>query len=263
MVTKGSDMSKNSNNLAILLATLSILFGCSATREVTVPEEPVQQAEIPVEDAPEKPVETAVAAEPAPVIPEERVYKVNGADSLVEIRVYREGRLAHLGHNHIISSRDLRGIIILARDVGNSTLDLQLPVATLVVDDPTLRQASGKDFATELSEADIEGTRTNMLGAKVLDAERFPQVQVRAKVAGGKLPVLELDASVRLLGISRPLKIPVKVELDGDQLTANGIFDIHQTEFGLKPFSTLVGALTVKDKLTIRFRIVAREVPAP
>jgi polyisoprenoid-binding protein YceI len=246
-------------NLTGTVALVSILSACSATQEVTTPEEPAQKPETPAAEAPEASAETAVVAEPAPAIPEERVFKVNGEASLVEIRVYREGRLARLSHNHIISSKDLQGSVILARDIRNSSLDLQLPVTTLIVDDPALRQEAEKDFNTAVAESDIEGTRTNMLGEKVLDAKNFPKIRVRAKVAGGKLPVLELDASLRILGISNSLKIPVKVETDGDQLTASGIFDIHQSEFGMKPFSTLVGALKVKDKLTIRFRIVARK----
>ncbi len=246
-------------NLVGTMLLVSILSACSATREMTTPEEPAQKTETPVAEAP---AEKAVAAEPAPTIPEERVFKVNGEASLVEIRVYREGRLARLGHNHIISSKDLQGTVILARNIRNSSLDLQLPVATLIVDDSALRQEAGKDFNTTVDESDIEGTRTNMLGEKVLDAKHFPKIRVQAKVTGGKLPVLELDASLRILGISNSLKIPAKVEVRGDQLTASGIFEVHQSKFGMQPFSTLVGALKVKDKLTIRFRIVARETPS-
>lgn len=249
-------------NLGGAMLLVSILSACSATQEMTTPEEPVQKTETPAAEAPEASAEKAVAAEPAPAIPEERVFKVNGEASLVEIRVYHEGRLARLGHNHIISSKDLQGTVILTRNIHNSSLDLQLPVATLIVDDSSLRQEAGKDFNTTVAESDIEGTRTNMLGEKVLDAKHFPKIRVRAKVAGGKLPVLALDASLRILGISNSLKIPVKVETRGDQLTASGIFEVHQSKLGMQPFSTLVGALKVKDKLTIRFRIVAREAPS-
>ena len=191
------------------------------------------------------------------------MFKVDGKASLVEIRVYREGRLAHLGHNHIISSRDLQGSIVLAPNVEDSTVDLRLPVASLVVDDPALREAAGKDFEAKLTESDIEGTRTNMLGPRVLYMERYPQVRVRATVAGGKLPVLQLDTSVRILGVSHSHRIPVTVKTEGEQLRASGIFDTHQSKFGMQPFSTLVGALKVQDKLSVRFRIVARETEDP
>ena len=244
------------------LLMMWILAGCAAIQKTTAPEP--AEAETPTQQPPpEAPAEKEPAVEPEPAPPRERVFKVEGKDSLVEIYVYREGRLAHLGHNHVISSRDLQGTVTVSPTIEDSRLDLRLPVATLVVDDPALRKAAGKDFDTPLNESDIEGTRTNMLGVKVLDAKQFPMVRVQAKVADGALPVLQLDTSVRVLGMDHSQRIPVKVEIAGNLLTASGIFDVRQSDFGMKPFSTLVGALTVKDKLTIRFRVAARETAAP
>src|ERR1044071_8010557 len=39
------------------------------------------------------------------------VYRVEPGDSLVVVRVYRGGRLAKLGHDHVVSSKDVRGFI--------------------------------------------------------------------------------------------------------------------------------------------------------
>ncbi len=239
-----------------------ILSGCSAFQKTAEQESP-EVAETPAQAVPEEPAEQEPAAEPQPAPPRERLFKVDGQASLVEIFVYREGRLAHLGHNHIISSKSLQGTVTVAPKIEDSSLDLQLPVASLIVDDPALRKAAGKDFQTPLSESDIEGTRNNMLGVKVLEAKKFPTVQVHARVAGGTLPVLKLDADVRVLGISNSLRVPVKVEIGDDRLTASGIFDVHQTKLGITPFTTLVGALKVKDKLTVRFHIVARDTAVP
>ncbi len=247
---------------AAALILMWTLTGCSAFQKTAAPES-AEVAETPAQAIPEEPAAQEAPAEPEPAPPRERVFKVDGQASLVEIFVYREGRLAHLGHNHVISSRDLQGTVTVAPKIEDSRLDLRLPVATLVVDDPALRKAAGKDFDIPLSDSDIEGTRTNMLGAKVLDAKQFPAVQVRATVAGGALPVLKLDADVQVLGIRTSLRVPVKVEMGDDRLTASGIFEVYQTKLGMKPFTTLVGALKVKDKLKVRVHIVARETAAP
>ena len=84
--------------------------------------------------------------------------------SLLTIHVYRDGRLKRLGHNHVISSTQLSGL------VDRDGADLFLAVATLAVDDPALREAAGARFDTTPKPADIEATRRNLLGPKLLDA---------------------------------------------------------------------------------------------
>ena len=112
-----------------------------------------------------------------------KVYRVEPGDSLVVVRVYRGGRLAKLGHDHVVSGREPRGFI----DADKGRGDLYVAVETLAVDDPAQRAAAG--FESTPSESDIAGTRSNML-EKVLQAERFPFVVLRVRavlaVAAGR-----------------------------------------------------------------------------
>src|SRR5437879_1528450 len=56
---------------------------------------------------------------------------------------------------------------------------------------------------------------------------------------------------------TQPVTAPVRVELRGRELTANGRFAIKQTAFGIKPIS-IGGVVAVKDALDIAFSITAR-----
>lgn len=173
-----------------------------------------------------------------------KVYRVQPGDSLIVVRVYRGGRLAKLGHDHVVSSREPRGFI----DADKGRCDLYVAAQTLVVDDPAQRSAAGLDSTP--SESDIAGTRSNML-EKVLEAERFPFVVLR--VRGLAQGVLEAELSLH--GVTRPMRIPAKVEPGAERIDVSGSFAINQSDFGIEPFSVFGGALTVQDRVDFSFAI--------
>jgi polyisoprenoid-binding protein YceI len=213
-----------------------------------------------VEKAPLAPRQEAAPSAPVvpPVLPAEGVYQVDAQATDLRIYVYRAGRLARLGHNHVISSKDVQGTVTLRRDLQETTVRLEIPVATLVVDDPGLREAAGPGFRSEPSESDIAATRRNMLSERVLDAGPYPSIRVQAGVAGGALPDLEMDANITIRDVTLRVRVPVKLESSANSVTANGELEIRQTDFGVTPFSVLGGALSVRDEVGIRYRVVAR-----
>lgn len=175
-----------------------------------------------------------------------RVYRVESGNSLVAVRVYRGGRLAKLGHDHVVSSQEPGGFI----DADKGRADLYVAVESLAVDDPAQRAAAG--FESTPSESDIAGTRSNML-EKVLEAERFPFVvlRIRAVERGA------VQAELSLHGVTRALSIPAKIDAGAERIEASGRFAVNQTDFGIAPFSVLGGALAVQDRVELWFAIRA------
>jgi len=151
----------------------------------------------------------------------------------------------------VVSSREARGFV--DRDTGRS--DLYVALESLVVDDPAQRAAAG--FESTPSESDIAGTRSNML-EKVLEAERFPFVVLRVRAAAQG----DLEAELSLHGVTRPMRIPAKLDADPQRIEASGRFALKQTDFGIEPFSVLGGALTVQDEVEISFAIRAARIGA-
>lgn len=178
-----------------------------------------------------------------------RVYRVEPGDSLITVRVYRGGRLAKLGHDHVVSSREPRGFI----DADKGRADFYVAVESFAVDDPAQRAAAG--FESTPSESDIAGTRSNML-EKVLEAERFPFVvlRIRAVEQGA------VQAALSLHGVTRALGIPAKIDAGAERIEVSGSFAINQTDFGIEPFSVLGGALAVQDRVDLSFTIRAPRI---
>ena len=194
-----------------------------------------------------------------------RPYRVVPARSRLIILVYRAGALAALGHNHVIACRCVSGTLYVPQRVLDTTFTLSIPVRKLSVDDARLRAAQhSAAFPPDVPQSARRGTRHNMLSASVLDAQVFPDIDVRS--AGlRRAPArrgTEVQARVRIVlrGRTHLLTVPVHYRLSGGELTTQGEFSLQQTALGLKPFSVLFGALRVKNQLTVRFDLVA--VPA-
>jgi hypothetical protein len=185
------------------------------------------------------------------------VYTIDADRSLVTLHVYRAGRLAKLGHNHVITSANESGRAWKSGTPATSGFEVRMAVADLVVDDPAARAAAGPDFPGELSEAARDGTRANMLRAEVLDGERYPEIVVRAGSLGGTWDQPTVAASVTLKGQTRSIDVPLAIERSDDAIAARGSFRVLQSDFGITPFSIGGGAIAVADAVEISFEIRA------
>ena len=186
-------------------------------------------------------------------------YVVDPAQSDFHWLVYKAGAFSRFGHNHTIAVGNLSGNVLVNHgDLAKSQFDLQFGVGQLVVDDAALRSTLGEDFASVPKPDDIAGTKKNMLGERVLDGEKYPQIRITGTgpAAGGAMQ--ELAVKVEMLGRVIDLKVPTNVTIDGDQLRATGEFELNHADLGMQPFSVMAGALQVGEKLSFTYDIRAQ-----
>jgi hypothetical protein len=190
-------------------------------------------------------------------------YDLIAVQSLLTLLVYRGGTLAGVGHNHVIASHDLSGTFYLPADPLAASFEVRVPVTTLTVDEPELRATeSAADFPPDVSQGARDGTRRNMLGPALLDADDYPEVllwSVHLESATLSQPgelVAGIAAQVR--GEWHIVRMPLHYELSADTLTVTGEAPLKQSELGLTPFTALMGALAVQDEMHLKVRIVAR-----
>jgi polyisoprenoid-binding protein YceI len=186
-----------------------------------------------------------------------QIYTLDPQVSQIHILVYRGGTLARLGHNHVISSKSLHGRAWVHSDFQRSGFEVTLPIATLIIDDPATRALHGEQFATEVAQKDIDGTRRNLMRPEVLDGEQFPEIKLVASRVSGTVKTPQVSAHVTIRGVTREIPIPLDLKVQQDHLIATGEFDLLQTDFGIKPFSIALGALQVLDELHVTYRLVA------
>lgn len=210
------------------------------------------------------PPPSAVHAPQAPSPPSRigRPYDVAGGQSLLELLVYRAGTLASAGHNHVIASHDLAGTLYIPADPLATTFEVRVPAASLTVDEPQLRSAeSAADFPSEVSQGAREGTRRNMLGPALLDADEHPDVllwSVRLEsTTPGRPGELVATIAAQVRGDWHLVRMPLHYELSPEGLTVTGEASLRQSELGLTPFTALMGALAVQDEMHLELRLVA------
>lgn len=184
-----------------------------------------------------------------------RVYRLDASASRVLILVGKAGPLAHFGHRHAIAVRKLRGFAETTARGGRA--NLVFPVAALEVDPPALRAGLGPAYAEPLDAEARAGTRKHMLGPEVLDAARFPRIALAVTAASGDSSAA-LAVRITLHGMTRTLDVRGLVVRHNDELFADGTFGVMQSEFGITPYSAVLGALRVADRLEIRYRLVFR-----
>ncbi|WP_188750731.1 YceI family protein [Marinobacterium zhoushanense] len=182
------------------------------------------------------------------------VYRLDASRSIAVIRVYRGGRMAKLGHDHVVASHQVQGLILWQSDWRARRADLFVPLAALTVDEAELRRQYS--LTTQPSERDIEGTRNNMLN-KTLRVNDNPFVTLQLQPLSGALPQMSVQVEISLNGVTRRKQVEVKVEELQGALGFSGAFKLKQTEFGLEPYSLLGGLLRVEDEVDIDFDLTA------
>lgn len=102
----------------------------------------------------------------------------------------------------------------------------------------------------EMSAGDKHKIESNMKD-DVLDVRRYPEIRFRAArvVRGGDGYVVAGELSLH--GKSRPVE--VKSHLSGGKQVAE--ITLHQPDFGIKPFSAMLGTLKIKPDLKIRISL--------
>jgi len=189
----------------------------------------------------------------------DRAFAIDASASDIHWLVYKAGALARLGHNHVISVPGLHGSVTIgAQDLSASSFEIVIPVADLVIDDPKLRSGLGEDFASVPTEKDIEGTRHNMLTDRVLDGDKFPTIRVSGTGPFGATGAQTFKLKVELLGRTVGLTVPTNVTVTEDRVEASGEFDLTHAELGMQPFTALMGALSVGEKMSFTYHVVAR-----
>jgi polyisoprenoid-binding protein YceI len=181
------------------------------------------------------------------------VYRVDPAGSLVVMEVRRGGSLGQFGHDHVVASHDVTGSIAPV----DGRADLYVSLDALTVDEPLLRADAG--FNTQPDPDDIAGTRRNML-ERVLDTRRYPyaQIAVNNVINGGHEGWLRF--ALTLHGKTRLVDAAAELNTTDEEIHVTGTVAIDQTQFGIVPLSILGGAISVQDRVKIRFRIQARRM---
>ena len=123
--------------------------------------------------------------------------------------------------------------------------------ATLSVAVDSLEVIKGEGGITPLGGPEKGIARSNAL--KSLDAKKFPEIRFTATEITKTADGYRLTGTAEIHGKSRPQSVDLTVQDHGKDWMMSAQISITQSDFGVKPYSLLMGAVKVADPVTINF----------
>ena len=181
-----------------------------------------------------------------------RSYTIDSSRSSATIEVGKAGAFSFAaGHTHEVIVPSIAGTITVdTDDPARSNVHLTIDASVLKV--------SGKGESAD----DVPKVQATMLGAQVLDVQRYPKITFAStSIAVKNQTTAVTDAMVTgqltLHNVTRSITVPVTVQREDHTLAVTGRFPVKQTEYGIKPVS-VGGVVSVKDAVNVSFTIAAR-----
>jgi hypothetical protein len=171
-------------------------------------------------------------------------HRVGADNGTLQVRTYREGLAQKVGHDLIIEVGQWEAAAEVREDGGLSAVQLDADPHSLQVREGL----HGVKPLTDKDRADIRKTiDEKILGGRPI-AFRSTEVEPGA---GG----LTVRGELELAGTRRPASFELNAAADG---RVRGTLPVTQSEWGIKPYRGMMGALKVRDTIE-----VVLDVPLP
>lgn len=121
----------------------------------------------------------------------------------------------------------------------------------LAVEVDSLRVVRGEGGVKSLSGPEMVVVRSNAM--KALSVDRFPQILFQANNIEQIPDGYRLTGSLQIHGKTLERVVDVQVRDLGDCWRISGDAEVRQTEFGVKPYSILMGSVQIADTVTVSF----------
>lgn len=161
--------------------------------------------------------------------------------SIITVHTGKTGLFSGFAHNHTITAPVERAVI----DAKNMAAEISVETKKMKVIDP------------EVSEKDRTEIQATMLGPKVLDAGKFPEIRFNSSRIEQTSPRhYRVTGTLDLHGVRKEISL----EMVGGPDHYQGKARLKQTEFGIQPVSVAGGTVKVKDELELEFDIYVESV---
>ncbi len=194
--------------------------------------------------------EAAASGQPSPSESLPAVqYKIDASQSRFMVKVFKDGLLSVLAHDHNIAIRDFNGVAqFTPGPISPASLQLTIKSESLAVTDKVSasdRQKIEKTMREEVLE--IGKHPEIVFKSTKIDIDKSEDGQFQAKIWG----------ELTLHGVTRSGLINATVTMSENNLHAKGSFPLRQSEYSIKPVSAGGGTIKVKDELRFTFDIAA------
>jgi hypothetical protein len=165
----------------------------------------------------------------------EGTHSIGPSNGSLKVKTGKEGAAAKMGHDLVLVVNSWEATI----EGGDS------PSIKLTADPGSVEVESGSGGAKPLGDKD-KGDIKKSIAGKVLGSSQITFTSSSVEDNGGQLLV---KGDLSIAGKSSSVSIPLSTT--GGKLS--GSITLSQSDYGIKQFSAMMGALKVKDQVTVEF----------
>jgi polyisoprenoid-binding protein YceI len=153
------------------------------------------------------------------------------------------GRAARMGHRLTIAMRRWQATV--------NWVGSEPDAAELTVDVESFEVLRGEGGVKALSGPEKGLVRSNAL--RSLEAARYPKIRFTAETIEETPEGYRLTGPLQIHGMTRQREIDLRTEDLGDSWRMSSYASVRQSDFGVKPYSLLMGSMKVTDEVAVSF----------
>lgn len=167
-------------------------------------------------------------------------YNLGPADGTVRVKTGRQGMASKVGHDLTLEAGNWKATLTVDGDPSRSAVQATIEPRSLEV-------TAATGGAKPVSDKDKKDIKKNISGLLGNDSITFSSTSVEVNDSAVKAA-----GTLSIAGQSRPVTLNLTATPDG---RLNGSMSVVQTQFGIKPFSAMMGALKVKDEVEVNLDV--------
>ena len=151
---------------------------------------------------------------------------------------------AKLAHDLILTANKWSGTLNVDADNPGASS------AELTIDARSIEIVEAVGGMKSLSDKDRKDIGKN-IDDKVLQTGKFPELKFASTSVSGSAPNFQAAGNMTIVGNTKPVNVDLNV--NGTQVVAKT--SISQKEFGIKPFSAMMGAIKLRDDVDFELTV--------
>ena len=188
-------------------------------------------------------------------------------ESVLAVVTHKGGIAAGLAHDHLVTAGE--PILDLDFDANSPTgisMELKIEASDLIVDDPESRRRWSprltelgilEEALGEIPEKQRKKIRQSMLGQRQLAADEFPTILARivdvrtTDGTGSSFFTFGVNLALTVRGQTVTRSVSAGYTVAGDRVTIEAFGSFRFTDFGIKPYSAMLGAVKNQDEFHV------------
>ncbi len=156
---------------------------------------------------------------------------------------YKDGMGAKLAHDLVLRATNWSGTLNVDDNPAGCS-------ATVTVDPRSIEIVEARGGVKGLSDKDRRDIDKN-INEKVLETGRYPELRFESTSVSGTEPNFKAAGNMTIKGTTQPVNVDLHV--NGTTVTAKTT--ISQKDFGIKPFSAMMGAIKLRDDVDFELTV--------